>query len=385
MSDILHISHTDIKSDSRILKEIYSLDNYNVFGLGVNRGSNLQKNDNPSAVIQSINLKSRCFFFLPKPLKKFLMLIELFFMFIIKAVRIKPNIIHCHDVFILPVGVLVKMLVGCSLIYDAHELESQTNGLSKYRSKIIFFVERYSWRFIDALITVSPSIDKWYIHNIGEKYSEIIMNSPIIKQVENIDDSLDLRKIFSIPAGNKIFLYVGMLRSGRGIDLITEVFKSKGIKSHVVFLGYGELTDKLKYIAEEYNNIHVHDQVPHDQVVSIAQSADVGLCLIQNISLSDYYCLPNKLFEYCFSEIPVLASKFPDISNVVDNYKLGLCCDLEVIDIKKSVKVYEQDKVTINMDKHNMQELSWQAQDLKLKKLYDYVLNNRKDFDRKDR
>ena len=47
------------------------------------------------------------------------------------------------------------------------------------------------------------------------------------------------------------------------------------------------------------------------------------MCLIQNVSLSDYYCLPNKLFEYCFAEIPVLASNFPDISQTVEKYDLS--------------------------------------------------------------
>ena len=68
---------------------------------------------------------------------------------------------------------------------------------------------------------------------------------------------------------------------------------------HIVYLGYGsEKTNYLSY--QKYNNIHIHDAAEHQQVVSLAQSADVGLCLIENISLSDYYCLPNKLFEYIF-------------------------------------------------------------------------------------
>jgi hypothetical protein len=69
----------------------------------------------------------------------------------------------------------------------------------------------------------------------------------------------------------------------------------------VVFLGYGELSQDLKRLAAEHPNIHVHDAVPHSQVVPIAQSADFGLCLVQDVSLSDYYCLPNKLFEYYFA------------------------------------------------------------------------------------
>ena len=40
-----------------------------------------------------------------------------------------------------------------------------------------------------------------------------------------------------------------------------------------------------------------------------------------NVSLSGYYCLPNKLFEYCFC-VPI-ASDFPDIVDVVSKFKLG--------------------------------------------------------------
>jgi hypothetical protein len=71
------------------------------------------------------------------------------------------------------------------------------------------------------------------------------------------------------------------------------IFKKEDINSHIVFLGYGELRDKMIQESDKYVKIHVHDAVPHEKVIPIAKSADIGLCFIQNISLSDYYCLLN--------------------------------------------------------------------------------------------
>jgi len=285
-------------------------------------------------------------------------------------VRLKPDIIHCNDTVVLPLGVMVKAFTGAKLIYDAHELESDKNALSKSLGKITLFVERMLWRFVDGLIVVSPSIDDWYKENIGEKKTEVILNSPLIGSAfKNREDDY-LRKHFSIEVDSRIFLYVGILATGRGIELMTDSFRKAGIKSSVVFLGYGELSSELKVLAKENANIYVHDAVPHDSVVSIAQSADVGLCLIQNVSLSDYYCLPNKLFEYCFAEIPVLASDFPDISQVVKKYNLGVCCSLDEKSIYDSIKAFEEMDELPKIRAEDLYDLSWAAQEEKLIKLY---------------
>ena len=221
---------------------------------------------------------------------------------------------------------------------------------------------------------VSPSIDKWYKQNIGEKYSEIIFNSPVVKKNIEISDKRYLREKFLIPEGSKIFIYIGILGRGRGIDLILDVFKNNDLKSHLVFLGYGVLKDQLDMISQAYTNIHVHAVVPHDEVVPIANSADVGLCLIQNVSLSDYFCLPNKLFEYCFSEIPVLASNFPDISHVVQKFNLGKCSNLDSTSICKVIKEFEIMQDLPKISTVNLHELSWDAQEDKLIELYNNLI-----------
>ena len=66
--------------------------------------------------------------------------------------------------------------------------------------------------------------------------------------------------------------------------------------------------------------------VPTDEVVRWAAGADAGLALIQNVSLSYYLSLPNKLFEYVAAGLPVVASDFPDLRRVVEGHGIGTVC-----------------------------------------------------------
>ena len=381
--NILHLTHTDINSDSRILKEMNSIANINSYikvkGIGVSLDEETHKTkENDKLEIYSIKLKSRNWIFLPTVVRHSCSLIELTSKMIFKALKLKPQIIHCNDTLVLPLGVIIKFFTGAKLIYDAHELESNRNGLSKALGKMTLFAEKLLWRFVDKLIVVSPSISTWYQENIGIKSTEIIMNSPVLNE-NNLDTRNDksyFRNKFNISDSSKIFLYIGILGEGRGIDLIVEAFRKNDLTSHLIFLGYGELKDKLVEISKEYRNIHMHNAVPHNEVVSIAKSADVGLCFIQNVSLSDYYCLPNKLFEYAFAEIPVLASNFPDISMVVEKYNIGKCSDLNSESIYNAIKEFEQIEELPRINASDLYDLSWSAQEEKLVKMYEDLIKS---------
>ena len=379
MKKILHLSHTDIRSDSRILKEMYALSKvgYNVSGIGVMLDeATVQSDYQKDFEIDSVCLRSRALKFLPRAIYHFFTIIELTIKMIFKAYKVRADVIHCNDTVVLPLGVIIKLLTRSRLIYDAHELESNRNGLTKMLGRITLFTEKILWRFIDALIVVSPSIQQWYANNIGNKKSEVILNSPVISDIEPEGKTSYLRQRFNIAKDSKVFIYVGILAEGRGIDLLVEAFKREEITSSIVFLGYGEMAEQLQETAMNHPNIYFHEAIPHEKVVSIAKSADIGLCLIQNVSLSDYYCLPNKLFEYCFAGIPVLASNFPDIVNVVTKFNLGTTCDIEEKSIVEAIKSYQSDQIKTNFDPEDLYELSWEAQEEKLQKLYTSLLKN---------
>lgn len=374
MKKILHLTHTDIESDSRILKEMGSLAaaGYVIRGVGVT----LEEGAKRSVItfegdIDAIQLRSRRLKFLPRTLRHVVSLCELVTKMLPLSIRQKPDVVHCHDTLVLPLGVIVKLFTRAKLVYDAHELESDRNGLTPFQGRLTFWAEKLLWRFVDALIVVSPSIQSWYQQKLGAKPSAVIMNAPLYEDID-LRSGTYLREKFNIPPEQRIFIYVGILGAGRGLDLITEAFTHADVTSHVVFLGYGDLTENLKRLAAKHTNLHVHEAVPHAQVVPIVNSADFGLCLVQNVSLSDYYCLPNKLFEYCFAGIRILASDFPDIRAVLQAYSLGECCSLDPEAVRKAVLALAKNDKTVSFS--DLTPLGWQAQEQKLQELYQQLL-----------
>ncbi|WP_180564438.1 glycosyltransferase [Chryseobacterium sp. JV274] len=328
--------------------------------------------------IKVFNIATKNLKFLPRPVRYFLNLIEAFIRMVFPGIKYKPDIIHCHDTLYLPIAKMIKLFCGSKLIYDAHELESDKAGQSKILSKYTLFIEKMLWKDIDILISVSPSIINWYDEHLGKKKSVLILNSPLLdsSQKENIKNNY-LREKFNIPEGKKIFLYLGIISEvGRGINLYLDVFQRKEVDSHIVFIGYGEYVDEIKKIALNNANIHYHPAVPHHQVVDVSMSADVGLCLVEAVSLSDYYCLPNKLFEYAFSELYILASDFPDIKKIVGEYNLGKCSSLNAENLFEIVKDVEHLDLN-SRAKKDLYPLSWNFQESELLKMYNNILKNK--------
>ena len=79
---ILHLSHTDIRTDSRILKELKALTiaGYSVFAIGVELNENVIRDKNVAGIdIKTIKIWSKQLTFLPKAICHFMTVIEIVF------------------------------------------------------------------------------------------------------------------------------------------------------------------------------------------------------------------------------------------------------------------------------------------------------------------
>lgn len=295
-----------------------------------------------------------------------------------KAFLFRPNIVHCHGWLPLPAASVIRRFFRTTLIYDAHELESETQGIHPDKKRYIVSLEHKNWRFIDYLVTVSPSIQSWYLSNFGHKKSSLILNCPsFIDSRTPQTQNHQIRKFLQISEDAVIFVYFGAFVAGRAIDRILEVFGETRRKAVVVFIGEGPLEGLIQSKAEKCENIRILGLMSHSELGIFCQTADYGLCLIENVSLSDYYSLPNKLFEYASLGLNVVASQTPDVCDLVKKWDLGVCIDDSISALAKFVLRSERVDTKARRGACSVLPLTWEAQSENLIAIYSGLVNEK--------
>lgn len=233
--------------------------------------------------------------------------------------------VNCHSLFVLPVGYLLKLYNRKTwLIYDAHELESEKTGLGNWSRKICGGLEKILISKVNKVIVVSPSIASWYKSKYKLHEVIVIKNTPEL--YINHEKPAIFHTHFNIPESHLIFIYQGVINKGRGIEMLIEAFKTTSPYKHLVIMGYGPLVNIVKESEAMFPNIHFMPAVPPKEIVYYTSAADVGISMIENVSLSYYYCLPNKFFEYIQCGLPQVVSEFPDMASIIKEYECGWTC-----------------------------------------------------------
>ncbi len=251
--------------------------------------------------------------------------------FVYKAVRRcrRADIVHCNDLNALPVGVIVKRFLNknAKVLYDAHEYETETNGLKGWRKYVAKQLEKRLIKDADAVITVSGGIADEYVRLYGIRRPALVLNTPAVRPVRRRDI---FRETFGIREDQKIFLYQGSMSPGRGIEKMVEIFGAMRTDTNVlVLMGYGPLSKSIADAAARSRTLFYHEAVPPEAVLDYTVSADVGLSLIENSCLSYYYCLPNKVFEYAMAGLPVIVSGLYEMRRIVEAYGIGAVMESE--------------------------------------------------------
>jgi glycosyltransferase involved in cell wall biosynthesis len=373
---IVHITHTDINNDWRIRKEIEAVlgvlgpsETLSIYSIN----SGIDPNPFDSHVVNVFNFNEPAFL---KHLHKYFRLpisLILFTIYLCQNLNFKKiQICHVHDTAVLHLGYLIKLFSQCTLIYDAHELESQKNMQSWLFSRATLLLEKIFWSKVDILISVSQGIIDWYDSSFSKKKSILVLNSPDKIEKFQTDIVINLKDFYGLES-EKMFIYIGLLQKGRGIEKLLKVFSD--MEHHIVFLGFGNLDNLIHSYESKYSNIHLYKHVPNHILIPTISSADFGICTIDNVSTSDYLALPNKFFEYLFAGLPVLVSNFPELRRYTSKLNVGLTTELDINSIRTGVMTLAESNFTI--DNSLLQELSWNFQKKKLFDLYTDILNDK--------
>lgn len=369
----LHIFQSTMEYDSRILKTTKSIadsgliDKVIIVGIWENGVKEYEQLDNKRVLLR-VPLKTRVFpsGWIWKVLQHIEWALKIFFKF--KKEGIKS--VHCHSLSTLPIAVLFKIFAQSKVVYNAHELETE-KGKRGLRHRASQLLERLLIHYTDLIIVVSDSIAEWYKNQYSLKQVYIIKNFPY--QENNINEPNNILKdTFSIQGNEILYIYQGVLSKGRSIEILLNVFSRIDKKKHIVFMGYGELEDTVRKYEMKFSNIHFYPAVKPEEILNYTKSADVGICLFENVCLSYYYAQPNKLFEYIACGLPVIVSDFPDMGKIIDKNKCGWKIAINERAIKElientSIEEIEDKRKSVLKCKDNF---VWDKEEKKLLKIY---------------
>lgn len=376
----IHITLTPFKNETRVVKETSSLISSGFIGKILivalhEKGLKEFESIDSSRSVWRINLKSRSWS--RNLLMQIIKYFELWWRVSRFATANQVKIVNIHSLGLLPLGVWLKFQLGAKLIYDAHELETETAGSTGIRKALGKMIEKALISYVDLTIVVGWKIQEFYQEKYQLQQIVTVLNCPQFRQTHKtrlLRDKLNIRE------QQKILLYQGGLGKGRGIEFLLEAGQFLSNEQYaLVFMGYGELEDKVKAIASQYSHIYFHPAVPPTEVLEYTASADVGLSLIEDSCLSYRYCLPNKLFEYIMAQIPVVISNLPEMREVVSSRKIGVVMENwtqeSFLDALNRLESMNQANLTNQLTKTS-QEFCWEQQETVMLEAYQqYIFN----------
>jgi glycosyltransferase involved in cell wall biosynthesis len=187
-------------------------------------------------------------------------------------------------------------------------------------------------------ITVSQGIVDIYRKKYG-------LNFLLVRNVPNKPSEVyEVRPVPEQP----IIYYQGALNIGRGLK---EAIRALSFlpKYQMIIAGSGDEAAELHALVRDLgfeDRVRFTGQLPFERLAAEAEKAHVGLCLLENRGLNYYHSLPNRLFDYPALGLPIIATGFPDITEVVTSFETGLLLNvMEPEQIAQTIRTACEDKV----------------------------------------
>ncbi len=295
-------------------------------------------------------------------------------------IKFKPDLIHCHDPELIFLGLICK-ISGIRVIYDVHEdlpvqimSKSWLPRLLRYPiSKLSIIIEYIAGYWFDAILTATPIIAERF----PISKTEVIHNYPIISEFSD--------KCKESNNKDKSFIYVGGLTKERGIEeilLAAESINSKQSTKINVILAGRFSNELFKKNMEKYINsafVFYKGWLSREDIVSSLNNSIAGLVVLHPIQ-NYIESLPTKMFEYMAAGIPIIASNFPIMKEIVESERCGLVVNpLSSQDLEKAILWIMNNPIESKIMGENgrqaiFQKYNWLIEARKLTDIYQSLL-----------
>ena len=243
----------------------------------------------------------------------------------------RADAIFSNDTDTLAACCLAARLRRKPLYYDAHELFPDVPELQgRPRVQAVWrWIERKALPHATHAFTVSQSVADEYRRRYGidmtvvRNVPDVKVESGKLKVEKGSSQQLTLNSQFSNL--NSQLLYQGAVNIGRGLREMVDVLQLLP-ECRLTVAGDGDVLEQMKQYTAAlpwHDRVEFLGRVQPDRLRTLTAQASLGLCLLEDLGLNYRYSLPNRIADFAQAGVPVLATDFPEIRHVIEEYGTG--------------------------------------------------------------
>jgi glycosyltransferase involved in cell wall biosynthesis len=251
--------------------------------------------------------------------------------------RRRPDVVYAQNFFsTLPAWVAAR-LTGARFIYDAYELIVPEPGKKFiFRDRFWYLLERLTVPRADLVIAANrerAEIMAEHYHLLRQP--TYMRNIPQWVEVTSDQQAaaIEMYPVLRKTTEDEItIIYQGDVSFRRRLDIFIDVMVILPANYRLIVVGDGADAVRLAQMASAQlakDRFSALGRVPNDLLPSITVQADIGIVSYSYDGWNNLYCAPNKVFEYAFAGLPVIASSQPTLKSLVSELKIGKLFELE--------------------------------------------------------
>ena len=250
------------------------------------------------------------------------------------------DVLLCRDLPLAPVALWIGRRLRVPVVVDIaedypamlrhrfHWRDFRIHNLVVRNPYLARLVERYVIRRADALlVVVEESAARLMDAGVPSSRIDVVCNTPTAARIQECGEIGARRN--GIGSGSLRMAYLGLLGHSRGIETVLRalaLLRDGGTEVKFDVVGPLEEGRNLPALARRLGIdqlVSFHGRMPYDKALRLVASCDLGI-VPHHASEHWRTTIPNKLFDYMASSMPVIVSDTPPAKRIVETTGCGV-------------------------------------------------------------
>lgn len=281
------------------------------------------------------------------------------------------KILYCFGLESSIAGVIARLFRReVRLVFDSNELHLESFN-SRLKRMIWRPLQAMAIRSADAIIHAEPNRMEYFQRVYGGWHCQQGV-------IENFPYHYVTRPRANRQGRRLRLIYLGALGIDRYTHELIEAARDLADMIELDLVGFASpaFLAELEscYGGRPSENVRLLPPVAYNKIPELLKNYDVGLAFYKHTNLNNYYCAPNKVYDYLMAGMTVIANDFPGLKRVLEDERLGACVGaVDGPSLRNAVmRIIEEDRWA-NITDEVKRRYSWESQEERLIRMVEVV------------